>query len=115
MLNGRQTSEDYNGPSSLQGIPMKFLIEFEVFESIIGDESVGRVRQLAVPVFEKMLSDPRVISSGHLLSGRKGFWLIEAGSAEEIMQLTGPLLDFMNVRIEPYVGFDVLLDFFRKG
>ncbi len=94
---------------------MKFYVEFEVFESVVGADLVGQARNVAGPVFGALMSDSRVIHSGHFSGKRGGFFIVEAGSGDELMEMFGPMYDMARLRMEPYSSFAALLEFFKKG
>jgi len=55
----------------------------------------------------------KVKESGTLLDDRKGFFVIEADSAEELFTLFAPMYDVAKPTIQPIVSFELLPKIFE--
>ena len=65
-------------------------------------------RTAGLPFFASIGGDPRVKASGHFADGRGGFFLLELNSAEEMIQFTGPFLDFVRFESHPVLSLPAI-------
>ena len=63
---------------------------------------------------QKILKTGKVKESGLLIDDRKGFFLIESDSAEELFKWLAPFYDVAKPDIQPIVSFDVLPKIFEE-
>ena len=86
---------------------MRFLVTFTVRESIFLSEIAGVQNRIADSI-QKILKTGKVTDSGTLIDDRKGFFIIEADSAEELFTWFAPLYDVAKPDIQPIVPFELL-------
>jgi uncharacterized protein YciI len=93
---------------------MQYLAIFRVEPSMHDPQQIAAAREQGFAFFSNIASDPRVKASGHFADARGGFLLIEHESAEEILQLTGPFMDFVRFECHPVVSFATLMQTFAE-
>jgi hypothetical protein len=92
---------------------MRFHVIFTVRESISLSEIAGVQNRLGDTI-QKVLKTGRVKESGVLIDDRKGFFVIEADSAEELWKWLVPLYDVAKLDIQPIISFDLLPKIFEE-
>jgi len=93
---------------------MLFLVTFEVDGSFHDAAAVQDARQSGGEFFGRIGQDPRVRASGHFADARGGFLLVELNSPGEMMELTGPFLDFVRFESHPVVPLGDLPQIFEQ-
>jgi hypothetical protein len=91
---------------------MQFLVSFKVEPSMHSPDGVAAARTAGTAFFAGIGQDPRVKASGHFADGRGGFMLIELNSAEEMLQFTGPFLDFVRFESHPVLPLAAIAQMF---
>jgi hypothetical protein len=84
-----------------------------VRESILLSE-IASVQNRIGDTIQKILKTGKVKESGLLISDRKGFFIIESDSAEELFKWLGPFYDVAKPEIQPIVSFDILPKIFGE-
>lgn len=92
---------------------MRFHVTFTVRDSIPLSEIAG-VQNRIGDTIQKLLKTGKVKESGLLIEDRKGFFVIEADSAEELINWLAPLYDVAKLDVSPIVQFDVLPKIFEE-
>lgn len=92
---------------------MRFLVTFNVRESILLSE-IASVQNRIGDTIQKLLKTGKVKESGLLIDDRKGFFIIEPDSAEELFKWLGPFYDVAKLEIQPIVSFDALPTIFEE-
>ena len=92
---------------------MRFHVTFTVRESVSLSEIAGVQNRIADTI-QKILKTGKVKESGLLIDDRKGFFIIEADSAEELFKLFAPAYDVAKLDIVPIVPFELLPKVFEE-
>jgi len=92
---------------------MQFLLTFTVRESVLLSEIVSVQNRIGDTV-QKILKTGKVKESGLLIDDRKGFFIIESDSAEELWKLLAPFYDVAKLDIQPIVSFEILPKIFEE-
>jgi hypothetical protein len=92
---------------------MRFLVTFTVRESVLLSE-IASVQNRIGDTVQKILKTGKVTESGTLLDDRKGFFIIESDSAEELFKWFAPLYDVAKPDIQPIVSFEMLPKIFEE-
>ena len=92
---------------------MLFHVTFTVRDSFSLSE-IPVVQNRIGETIQKVLKTGKVKASGTFLSDRKGFFLIESDSAEELLSLFVLLYDVAKPDIQPVVSFDLLPKIFEE-
>ena len=59
-----------------------------------------------------MMQTGKVKDHGIYSDDRGAFFIIEANTAEELFELTGPILDYVHIKARPFVSMEALGKFF---
>jgi len=92
---------------------MRFLVTFTVRESILLSE-IASVQNRIGDTVQKILKTGKVKESGLLIDDRKGFFIIESDSAEELWKWLAPFYDVAKLDIQPIVSFEILPKIFQE-
>ena len=92
---------------------MRFHVTFTVRESVSLSEIAG-VQNRIGDTIQKLLKTGKVKESGLLIDDRKGFFVIEADSAEELWTWLAPFYDVAKLGIQPIVSFELLPKIFEE-
>jgi hypothetical protein len=92
---------------------MRFHATFTVRESVSLPE-IAKVQNRIGDTIQKILKTGKVKESGLLIDDRKGFFVIEADSAEELFRLFAPLYDVAKLDVQPTVSFELLPKIFEE-
>jgi hypothetical protein len=94
---------------------MRFLITFDVRDTIVRAEDITRVRKAVGDHAKGLLASGKIKESGVWADGRGGFLLAEVGTADDLHDLlNAPFIEFFNVRSRPVVTFEKLARFFQE-
>jgi len=63
---------------------------------------------------QKLLKTGKVKESGFLIGDRKGFFVVEAASAEKLWTWLAPFYDVAKMDIQPIVSFELLPKIFEE-
>jgi hypothetical protein len=97
------------------GKTMRFLIKFEVFESITGDAEVNRVRKLLGPQIQQAQNSGKLVDGGMFGDQRGGFMVVDLDKPSDFHELLGgAILDNCHVESHPVLSFEELGEFFKK-
>lgn len=94
---------------------MLMMVNFEAEHSLHDPAGVEAARAKGFEFFGSIESDPRVKASGHYADGRAGFLLIEVHDAKDVLQFTGPFLDFVRFETHPVLPFSEILKVFEQA
>jgi hypothetical protein len=92
---------------------MQFLVTFTVRESIQLSE-ITSVQNRIGDTVQKILKTGKVKESGLLIDDRKGFFITESDSIEELWKLLAPFYDIAKLDIQPIVSFEMLPKIFEQ-
>ena len=92
---------------------MRFHVTFTVRESVSLSEIAGVQKRIGDTI-QRILKTGKVKESGLLIDDRKGFFVIEADSAEELFRLFAPMYDVAKPDIQPIVSFEILPKTFEE-
>ena len=92
---------------------MRFLVTFTVRESILLSE-IASVQNRIGDTVQKILKTGKVKESGLLIDDRKGFFIIESDSTEELWKLLAPFYDVAKLDIQPIISFENLPKIFEE-
>src|SRR5262245_41736529 len=85
---------------------VKFLITWQVFETLT-QEIIKPLRPGLGQAIGKILESPKVKDGGLLVDGRGGYFIVEAGSADEILEVLGPeIYDNTRIQIRPVAAME---------
>jgi muconolactone delta-isomerase len=95
-------------------IEMQFLVIAEARDTIVGDD-VRRLRKDVATAIQRIQDSGKLQAGGVLAGRRRPFLLLEADSADELLELLGSeMIDNFNCDVHPVVSFDVLKKFFAE-
>lgn len=92
---------------------MQFHVTFTLRESVSLSEIAGVQNRIADTI-QKILKTGKVKESGLLIDDRKGFFIIEANSADELFRWFTPLYDVAKLELVPIVSFELLPKVFEE-
>jgi hypothetical protein len=94
---------------------MKFLVTFEVFDTIVGD-GVRPLRAAFGKQLDYVIKSGKMITGGMLADRRGGFFILEAETGFELQSLFGEgMLDHCHVECHAIYEFEELMEFFKKS
>ena len=92
---------------------MKLFANFEVYPSITDRDAIPRLRQIAGDMVQRSMGSGKVESAGIFPGKRGGYFVLNASSAEELMELVGDAHEVFKVTWNPVVSPETLGEFFR--
>lgn len=92
---------------------MKFLITF-IIRDIFSLSEIGVVQKRFADAVPKIMQTGKVKDAGITINDRSGYFIVEAGSAEEILGWFNALYDVAKIEVQPVVSFDVLPKLFEE-
>jgi hypothetical protein len=92
---------------------LQFHVTFTVRESVSLSE-ISEVQNRIADTIQKILKTGKVKESGLLIDDRKGFFIIEANSSDELFRRFTPLYDVAKLDIVPIVPFEFLPKVFEE-
>jgi hypothetical protein len=96
-------------------IPMKIMVLFTAFESIIGPEAIGRLRAQAGNAIGRIEKSGKLEAGGMFADRRGGYMLLNVSEGEELNELFGgDILDNFSIETHPVFTFEWLKNFFEK-
>ena len=94
---------------------MKMMVLFTAFESIIGPDSVARLRAQVAEAMKRIGQSGKLESGGIFADRRGGYMILNINEAEEMNELFGgDLLDNFRIESHPLFSFDRLAKFFEE-
>ncbi len=94
---------------------MRFLVKFEVFESITGDAEVKRIREAAGSQIQYAQDSGKVVEGGMFGNKRGGFLILDIDKSSDLYELLGgAILDNCHIESHPVLSFEELGEFFKK-
>ncbi len=93
---------------------MELFVELEVFDTIIRDEDIKRVRERFGAQLKKIMESGKVISSGFFSDKRGGFLILNVNSAEEVTELLGINIEFFHIKVHPTMPLEKVPELFVK-
>ncbi len=94
---------------------MRFLIKFEMFETVTGDAQVKRVREAAGRQIQQVQNSGKLVEGGMFGDKRGGFIIVDIDKSSDIYELLGgAILDNCYVESHPVLSFEELGEFFKK-
>jgi hypothetical protein len=94
---------------------MRFLVKFEVFETVIGDANVKHVREAAGRQIQQAQNSGKLIEGGMFGDKRGGFLLLDIDNSSDLYELLGgAILDNCHIESHPILSFEELGEFFKK-
>ena len=94
---------------------MRFLIKFEVFETVIGDDEVKLVREALGRQIQQAQNSGKLVEGGMFGDKRGGFLVVDLDKSPDFYELLGgAILDNCHVESHPVLSFEELGDFFKK-
>jgi muconolactone delta-isomerase len=92
---------------------MLFLVLAEARDTLVGD-AVPKLRADVGKAIQRIQASGKLKAGGIMGGRRKGFFLLEADSTKEILELLGSeIIDNMNADVHPVVSFEDLAEFFK--
>jgi muconolactone delta-isomerase len=92
---------------------MLFHVTFTVRDSFPLSE-IATVQNRISDTIQKVMQTGKVRDSGTFLGDRKGFFVIECDSAEELFALFAPMYDVAKPDVQAIIPFEVLPKIFEK-
>ncbi len=81
---------------------MRFLVEIETHDAIVGREADRQVRDVVGPQLQRVMESGKVVEAGFLTDRRGGVFLVDVDAAEELYALFGPeVYGHFRVRASP--------------
>ncbi len=94
---------------------MRFLIKFEVFETVTGDAEVKRLREAVGRQIQQVQNSGKLVEGGMFGDKRGGFLIVDLDKSVDFYELLGgAILDNCHIESHPVLSFEELGDFFKK-
>ena len=94
---------------------MKLFVELEVFETVIKDEDITRVRERFGTQLRKIMASGKMESSGFFAEKRGGFLILNVDSAEEVVELLGIMIECFHIKVHPVMPLEKVPELFGKS
>ncbi len=94
---------------------MRFLIKFEVFETVTGDAEVKRLREAFGRQIQQAQNSGKLVEGGMFGDKRGGFLVLDIDKSSDLYELLGgAILDSCHVESHPVLSFEEVGEFFEK-
>ncbi len=94
---------------------MRFFVKFEVFETVIGDANVKRIREAAGKQIQYAQNSGKLVEGGMFGDTRGGFLVLDIDKPSDLYELLGgAILDNCHIESHPVLSFEELGEFFKK-
>jgi hypothetical protein len=93
---------------------MELFVEMEVFDTIVRDEDIKRVRERFGAQLKKIMASGMVVTSGFFAEKRGGFLILNVNSNEEVVELLGTLIESFRIKIHPVMPLEKVPELFTK-
>lgn len=94
---------------------MKFLITFEMFNTITNSEDVNHLREAVGKQLQHMQSSGKMVDGAMFGDQRGGYFVFDVDKALDLYDLLGgTLFDACNIESHPLLSFEELGNFSRK-
>ena len=93
---------------------MQLFIELEVFDTIIKDDDIKRVRDVFGKQMQKMIDSGKMVANGFFAGKRGGYIILNVDSTEEAVKLLGIMIEYFNFKIYPVMPLDKVPELFGK-
>jgi len=87
---------------------MRVLVKAFAFEAIVEPEAIERLRATFLQKVREIKESGKLVTGGHIIHRRGGFFVLDVESAEELNLLLLPLHDFCNMEVEVVQSFEAL-------
>jgi muconolactone delta-isomerase len=87
---------------------MRFLVKAVAFETITEPEAIERLRAVFLQKVREITESGKLVTGGHIIHRRGGFFVLDAESGEELTTLLHPLQDYGHIEVEPVESFEAL-------
>ncbi len=94
---------------------MRLFVEFEVFETFIGDEGITLVRERFGTQLQKIIASGKMVSSGFFAERREGYLILNVDSAEEVVELLGIMIEYFQIKVHPVMPLEKVPELFSKS
>lgn len=95
---------------------MKFLIKFEVFDTITKKDDINQLREAMGKQMEHIHSSGKLLDGGMFGDQRGGFFILNIDKAFDLYDLLGgAIFDRCNVESHPLLSFEELGKFFKEN
>ena len=78
---------------------MRFLVQFEVYDTIVGHEADRQLRQSIGGQVPRIMGSGKVSDAGFLTDRRGAFFVVDVDAPEELYELFGPEV-YGNCRVQ---------------
>ncbi len=93
---------------------MQFFVEFEVFDTVIRDEDINRVRERFGKQLQKIMVSGKMVANGFFPERRGGYLILNVDSADEVIELLGIMIEYFRIKIHPVLPLEKLPELFGK-
>ncbi len=94
---------------------MRFLIKFEVFDTVTGDAEVKHLREAVGRQIQQAQNSGKLVEGGMFGDKRGGFLLVDLDKPADFYELLGgAVLDNCHIESHPVLSFEELGAFFKK-
>ncbi len=94
---------------------MRFLVKFEVFETLTSESDVKRVREAARRQIQQVQNSGKLVEGGMFGDKRGGFLVVDIDKSSDFYELLGgAILDNCRIESHPVLSFEELGEFFKK-
>jgi hypothetical protein len=93
---------------------VELFVEIEVFETIVKDEEIKRVRERFGAQLNKIMASGKLVASGFFAEKRGGFLILNVNSNEDVVELLGVLIESFRIKVHPVMPLEKVLELFTK-
>ncbi len=95
---------------------MKFLIKFEVFDTITSNEDVNRIREAVGKQMQHIQSSGKLVDGAMFGDKRGGYFVFDIDKTFDLYDLLGgTLLDSCNIESHPLLSFEEMGKYFQEN
>ncbi len=87
---------------------MRFLVKVVAFDAIVEPEAIERLRAVFLQKVREIEQSGKLVTGGHIIHRRGGFFVLDVETGEELMGLLAPLQDYGHIEVEPVESFESL-------
>src|SRR5512136_416782 len=93
---------------------MQLFVELEVFDTVIRDEDIRQVRNVFGKQMQKIIASGKMVANGFFAGKRGGYIILDANSAEEVVELLGIMIEYFHFKVHPVMPLDKVPELFGK-
>jgi hypothetical protein len=93
---------------------LQLFLELEVFDTIIKDEDIKKVRNVFGKQMETIIASGKMVANGFFAGKRGGYIILNVDNTEEVVELLGTMIEFFHFKVHPVMPLEKVPELFGK-